>query len=132
MHRLTSEIITSMAAASGSRTNPSRRVCSPNVNHVKFWTDRKPCICSVGRNATIEIASAAISPSLKSRPLRQMAPPATARDYSRSLDSSFELVVLIDVRCSEMPINGNDHRESNSGLGCGDGDGKDGDHHPGW
>src|SRR5678815_5411418 len=58
--------------------------------------------------------------------------PATARDYSRSLDSSFELVVLIDVRCPVMPVNGNNHREANSGLGCRDGDGKDCDHHPGW
>ena len=66
MHRPTSEIITSMAAASGSRTNPSCSVCSPNVNHVKFWTARKPCVCSVGRNATIEIASTTIWPPIAS------------------------------------------------------------------
>src|SRR5258705_13486479 len=61
-----------------------------------------------------------------------MAPPAPARDYLRSLDSSFELVVLIDVRCPVMLVNRNNHREANSGLGCRDGDGKDCDHHPGW
>src|SRR5204862_5093300 len=75
---------------------------------------------------------AAVFPSSKSQPLPQMVPPATPRDYSRSLDSSFELVVLIDVRCPEMPVNGNNHREANSGLGCRYGDGKDCDHHPGW
>src|SRR5580765_5421685 len=61
-----------------------------------------------------------------------MAQPATTRDYSRSLDSSFELVVLIDVRCSEMPINGNDHCEANRSLCRRNRDGKDGDHHSGW
>ena len=73
MHRLTSEIITSMAAASGSRTNPSRSVCLPKVNHVKFWTAQKPCVCSVGRNATIEIASTTIWPPIASTaaPLRR-------------------------------------------------------------
>src|SRR5262245_21522293 len=60
IHRPTSEIITSTAAASGSRTNPSRNVWSPNVNHVKFWTSRKPDVCNVGTNATIEIASTTI------------------------------------------------------------------------
>ena len=64
MHRPTNVIISSIAAASGSRTNPSRRVCSPNVNHVKFWTARKPCACTVGRNATIENASTTIWPPI--------------------------------------------------------------------
>src|SRR5262245_53914653 len=67
----------------------------------------------------------------KSRPLPQMVSQATARDYSRSLDSSFELVVLIDVCGPIMPVNGNDHCEANGCLGCGNGDGKDCDHHAG-
>ena len=36
------------------------------MNHVKFWTARKPCVCSVGRNATIEIASTTICPPIES------------------------------------------------------------------
>ena len=36
------------------------------MNHVKFWTARKPCVCSVGRNATIEIASTTIWPPIAS------------------------------------------------------------------
>src|SRR5262249_51130793 len=74
---------------------------------------------------------AATLPSLKSRSLPQTAPPATARDYSRSLDSSFKPVVLIDVRCPIMPVNGNDHCKTNRGLGCRDGDGEDCEHYSG-
>src|SRR5262249_4227216 len=75
---------------------------------------------------------AAISSSSRSRPLPQTVPPARARDYLRSLDSSFELVVLIDVRRPVMPVNGNNHCEANRGLTGRDGDRKDRDHHSGW
>ncbi len=62
MQRPTSPIIRSIAAASGSRTNPMRKVCSPNVNQVKFWMERKPLECSVGTNAKIDIVRAASCP----------------------------------------------------------------------
>src|SRR5262249_41948925 len=52
-------------------------------------------------------------------------------DYSRSLDSSFELVELIDIRRPIVPVNGDDHCQSNSGFSGGDRDGEDYDHHAG-
>ncbi len=53
MQRPTSVIMTIMAAASGSSTQPMRRAWSPKVNQVKLWTARKPGVCSVGKKATI-------------------------------------------------------------------------------
>src|SRR5262249_38817620 len=40
--------------------------------------------------------------------------------------------VLIDVRCPVMAVNGDNHRETNTRLGCRYGDRKDCDHHAGW
>src|SRR5207248_636817 len=45
---------------------------------------------------------------------------------------SFELVVLIDVGCPEMPINGDHHRQTDRSLCCRDCNREDCDHHPGW
>ncbi len=66
MQRLTSVTITSIAAASGSRTKPMRSVCSPNVNQVKFWKVRYAGVCSVCRNNAIEKPKAAICPTIAS------------------------------------------------------------------
>ena len=62
MQSPTSVIITSMAAASGSRTQPMRSACSPKVNQVKLWKARQPGACSVGTNAMTAITSATIWP----------------------------------------------------------------------
>ena len=62
MQSPTNVIITSIAAASGSRTNPRRNVCSPNVNQVKFRTARNPGTCSVAAKASTESASATTWP----------------------------------------------------------------------
>jgi len=43
------------------------------------------------------------------------------------LISSFELVELIDAGRTVMAVDGNDQGEADSGLGGGDGDGKDRD-----
>src|SRR5438552_7801438 len=60
MQRPTSVIMIIMAAASGSSTQPRRRAWSPKVNQVKLWTERKPGAASVGKNAVIDSARAAI------------------------------------------------------------------------
>src|SRR5437867_1138746 len=46
-------------------------------------------------------------------------------------NSSFELVELIDIGRPIMPVDGDNHRQSYSGFGGGDRDGKDCDHHAG-
>src|SRR2546430_565690 len=64
MQRPTSVIMISMAAASGSSTQPRRRAWSQKVNQVKFWTARKPGTARVGKNAVIDSARAAIWPRI--------------------------------------------------------------------
>src|SRR2546430_4730040 len=64
MQRPTSVIMTIMAAATGSSTQPRRRAWSPKVNQVKLWTERKPGAASVGKNAVIDSARAAIWPKI--------------------------------------------------------------------
>src|SRR5213082_1140407 len=66
MERLTSVIITSIAAASGSMTQPRRSACSPNVNQVKLWKTRYPGVCNVGRNAATDIVDAMTWPKIAS------------------------------------------------------------------
>src|SRR2546421_9118235 len=62
MQRPTSVIMTIMAAASGSSTQPMRSAWSPKVNQVKLWMARKPGRYSVGRNAVIANTNAKIWP----------------------------------------------------------------------
>src|SRR6266487_2467619 len=64
MQRPASVIMTIMDAAGGSSTQPRRRAWSPKVNQVKFWTERKPGAASVGKNAVIDSARAAIWPKI--------------------------------------------------------------------
>src|SRR5438046_5082890 len=57
------------------------------------------------------------------------------RAAARGQHSSFELIELIDIRCSVVAVNGNDQREADSGFDCGDGAGEHCDHYPrglGW
>src|ERR1700730_6751388 len=66
MQRLTKVIITSIAAASGSSTQPMRSAFSPKVNQVKLSTEREPGAWSVGNNAKIDNGTAAIWPMIAS------------------------------------------------------------------
>src|SRR5205085_5124952 len=66
MHRPTNVIMTSMDAASGSRTQPNSSFCWPNVNQVKELTLRKSDDPSVVENATIAKTSAATCPAIAS------------------------------------------------------------------
>src|SRR4030095_17007841 len=50
---------------------------------------------------------------------------------ARVWNSSFELVELIDVGRSIVPVNGDDQRQADRSFRRGDGDRKDCDHYPG-
>src|SRR5580765_8997986 len=140
MQSPTSAIIISIAAASGSSSQPIRSAVSPKVNQVKFRSARKPVVCSVGKNAKIDNASATTWPATASAAAvlqRELArlkitsemASGTAGISQRLLTSqfmgrlrsssrarvqhsSFELIELIDIRCSVVAVNGNDQRES--------------------
>src|SRR6266446_2741067 len=159
MQSPTSAIITSIAAASGSSTQPMRSAFSPKLNQVKLWTARKPAVCSVRRNAKIDNASATTWPMTASAAallrrgfaklnitsemasgiagisqrlvISQLMGRFQSRAGARVQNSSFELVELIDAGRSIVAVNGYDQRKADSGFGGGDGDGENRDHHAG-
>src|ERR1043166_1458002 len=158
MQSPTAVIISSIAAASGSRTNPSGSALSPKVNQVKFCTARNPFVCSVCRNATKDNASAATGPMTaiaapllrhgfgKLKMISDAANGAAGisqrqsvielikqlRARARVQDLSFELIELIDIGGVIMTIHGYNHRQTNRGFGSRDRDCKDREHHAGW
>src|SRR5213079_678390 len=138
MHSPSSVIITSMAAASGSSTHPMRSACSPKVNQVKLWTERKPCVCSVNENAKIDNASATICPTIASvaaalrRELARLRMINEAASGTAGINQRLatipriilKLVELIDVGCSIVAVNSDDQCESDGRFRGGDRDGK--------
>src|SRR6266516_1163035 len=71
-------------------------------------------------------------PSSKSQVMPQSAPPGLARDDSRSLDSSFELIELIDISRAVLAVARNNHSQTNRGFSSGDSNGKDCNNHAQW
>src|ERR1043166_5225145 len=66
MQRPTRVIISIIAAANESRTQPMRSGLSPNVNQVKLWRAWTPASGRVQRKAKIDNASAMIWPTMAS------------------------------------------------------------------
>src|SRR5947209_14930970 len=150
----TNVTITSMQAVNGSSTQPMRRVASgvaPNWNHGIFRSARTvsapACGWSVVRKAVKERTNeSTIAPTAtfqaKARCgclVRARIPAAsngrTGINHrycrARSMVSALHRIDLIEVGGFVVAINGNDQRQTDGCLGCGNRDGKNDEHHAG-